>query len=400
MSGFTRVPRAELPALRNDLLLRAARGEVTERAPVWIMRQAGRYLPEYMALRVMADFFKVCRTPELACRVTLQPLERYTTLDALIIFSDILVIPQAMGMTVEMVKGKGPVFPAPLALTPGDLSALNLTPDVDAELGYVFDAINLVRQRSEGKVPVIGFCGAPWTLMAYMVEGGGTKTFHKSKPWLYNHPVASHTLLAAIADLCVTYLIGQVRAGAHLLQVFDSWGGQLGPALFAEFSLPYLCRIATGVKNALAADPNLPAPGDVPLTIFAKGAYWALEDLARSNFDVLGLDWTMDPTATRRMVQRVAKEQAAAQEEAGEGGDVHFRTRSKSLQGNMDPAAMYATEEVLRKNVQTMVSQFCPDGQVEGYIANLGWGMQPFMTPESAGIFIDEAQSASAKIGQ
>jgi uroporphyrinogen decarboxylase len=398
MSSFTRLPSAELPPLQNDLLLRAARGEATERAPVWIMRQAGRYLPEYMALRVMADFFKVCRTPELACRVTLQPLERYATLDALIIFSDILVIPQAMGMTVEMVKGKGPVFPTPLAS--GDLSALDLAPDVDAELGYVFDAINLVRQRSAGRVPVIGFCGAPWTLMAYMVEGGGTKTFHKSKPWLYNHPEASHVLLGAIADLCVTYLIGQVRAGAHLLQVFDSWGGQLGPDLFAEFSLPYLRRIATGVKEALAADPSLPAPGDVPLTVFAKGAYWALEDLARSDFDVLGLDWTMDPTATRRLVQRVAQEQAAAGAEGGGGGGTKYRARPKSLQGNLDPAAMYATEGVLRRKVQTMVSKFCPDGQVEGYIANLGWGMQPFMTPESAGIFINEAQAASEKIGQ
>eukprot|EP00946_MAST-07B_sp_MAST-7B-sp1_P002790 g2790.t1 len=405
MASFTRLPRAELPALKNDLLLRAAKGEATERAPVWIMRQAGRYLPEYMALRVMADFFKVCRTPELAAKVTMQPLERFDTLDALIIFSDILVIPQAMGMQVEMVKGKGPVFPAPLSETPGDLSALDLAPDVDGALGYVFDAINLVRQQSLGKVPVIGFCGAPWTLMAYMVEGGGTKTFHKSKPWLYNHPEASHKLLGAIADLCVTYLIGQVRAGAHMLQVFDSWGGQLGPALFAEFSLPYLRQIATGVKAALAADSSLPAPNDVPMTIFAKGAYWALEDLARSDFDVLGLDWTMDPTATRRLVQAVAEEQAteggeASEDAAKKSQQRPYRTRPKSLQGNLDPAAMYATEEVLRENVRTMVSQFCPDGRVEGYIANLGWGMQPFMTPESAGIFINEAQVASGKISQ
>lgn len=398
MSSFTRLPRHALPELQNDLLLRAARGERTERAPVWIMRQAGRYLPEYMELRVMADFFKVCRTPELACKVTIQPLERFKSLDALIIFSDILVIPQAMGMQVEMVKGKGPVFPSPLA-RPSDLAKLELAPDVDSCLGYVFDAINLVRQRSEGKVPVIGFCGAPWTLMAYMVEGGGTKTFHKSKPWLYNHPDASHTLLSAIADLCVIYLVGQVRAGAHLLQVFDSWGGQLGPALFAEFSLPYLRRIATGVKKALLEDPSLPAPHEVPITVFAKGAYWALEDLARSDFDVLGLDWTMDPTTTRRLVQKIANEEGS---NTNGKSDEHapFRTLPKSLQGNLDPAAMYATENVLRNNVKTMISQFCPDGKVEGYIANLGWGMQPYMSPDSARVFIEEAQSASSEIGK
>ncbi len=419
---FVRVPRDQLPRVENDLLLRAGRGERTPRAPAWIMRQAGRYLPEYMEMRVMADFFKVCRTPELACRVTLQPLERFATLDALIIFSDILVIPQAMGMEVQMVKGRGPVFPAPLR-EPSQLAQLDLTPDVGASLGYVFDAINLVRQRSAGRVPVIGFCGAPWTLMAYMVEGGGTKTFHNSVPWLYNHPQESHTLLGAIADLCVTYLLGQVRAGANMLQVFDSWGGQLGPALFAEFSLPYLCRIATGVKDGLAADPTLPSPNDVPMTVFAKGAHWALADLARSDYDVLQLDWTMDPRAARRVVQQVYDEEtaaaaaaaAAAAEPAGSvqqggggggGGDEGQSKRArrwrrqapKSLQGNLNPACMYADEPVLRGNVRAMVEAFCEDGKVEGYIANLGWGMQPYMSPESAGNFIDEAQKASLAV--
>jgi uroporphyrinogen decarboxylase len=411
MASYVRqhnVPRKDLPALKSDLILRAARGERTERAPVWIMRQAGRYLPEYMELRVMADFFSVCRNPELACRVTLQPLERFTTLDALIIFCDILVIPQAMGMECLMVKGKGPVFPEPLRLT-SDLEKLNLTPDVNKHLGYVFDVVNLVRQKSEGRVPVIGFCGAPWTLMAYMVEGGGTKTFHNSKPWLYNHPIESHCLLSAIAELCIVYLVGQVRAGAHMLQVFDSWGGQLGPALFNEFSLPYLVRIATGVKEALASDPELPNPLEVPMTVFAKGAHWAMADLARSEYDVIQLDWTIQPEEARAIVARVHAEETAAHVAAPtsaitsseEPSTKKVRTRRrqvpKSLQGNLDPAAMYASEPVLRQNVQQMVSAFCPDDHVTGYIGNLGWGMQPFMKPEAAKIFIEEVQSCSTK---
>ena len=388
MSAFVRVSLNALPPLQNDLLIRAGKGERTERAPVWIMRQAGRYLPEYMELRVMADFFSVCQDPELACRVTLQPLERFTTLDALIIFSDILVIPQAMGMEVQMVKGKGPVFPEPLRLA-SDLDKLNLTPDVNTSLGYVFDAINNVRQKCGGKVPVIGFCGAPWTLMAYMVEGGGTKTFHNSKPFLYNHPEESHRLLSAIAELCIIYLVGQVRAGAQMLQVFDSWGGQLGPKLFNEFSLPYLRRIAAGVKDALHADPALPNPLEVPLTVFAKGAHWALADLARSDYDVIQLDWTMNPGHAREVMAKVH-----AEREMGDG--VRRRQVPTSLQGNLDPAAMYAEEIILRENVQTMVKEFCPSGEVEGYICNLGWGMQPFMKPEAARVFIEECQACSS----
>jgi uroporphyrinogen decarboxylase len=400
MASFTRLPSSQLPKVQNDILLRAGRGESTERAPVWIMRQAGRYLPEYMELRVMSDFFKVCRTPELACRVTLQPLERFTTLDALIIFSDILVIPQAMGMEVQMVKGKGPVFPDPLRLVT-DINKLNLAPEVNDSLGYVYDAINLVRQESQGKVPVIGFCGAPWTLMAYMVEGGGTKTFHNSKPFLYNHPKESHILLSSIAELCINHLIGQVRAGAHMLQVFDSWGGQLGPKLFNEFALPYLLRIATGVKEALHLDNELPDPLDVPITIFAKGAHWSIEELAKSDYDVIQLDWTMNITSVKETIARVHSDISTSTTN-NDGTTTTTqptwkRTAPKSLQGNLDPAAMYAEEAVLRSKVQEMVSEFCPNGKVQGYIANLGWGMQPFMKPEAARVFIEECQSASTK---
>lgn len=389
---FVRLPLESLPATKNDLLLRAARGERTERAPVWMMRQAGRYLPEYMELRVMNDFFRVCRTPELACRVTLQPLERFKTLDALIIFSDILVIPQAMGMEVQMVKGKGPVFPSPIR-NPSDMDSLVLAPDVDKQLGYVYDAINLVRQRCEGAVPVIGFCGAPWTLMAYMVEGGGTRTFHNSIPWLYNNPDDSHRLLSALADICIVYLVGQVRAGAQLLQVFDSWGGQLGPRLFREFSLPYLRKIAAGVKEQLAASDGLP---DVPMTVFAKGTHWAVEELADSDFDVISLDWTMDPVQCRNILNENHRRST-------EPDAKRVRRRKRvapiSLQGNMDPAALYANEQVLRGEVRRMVEQFCDREQgVRGYIANLGWGMQPYMNPDSAGIFIDEVQGHSRQL--
>jgi uroporphyrinogen decarboxylase len=210
---------ADFPPLRNDLILRAARGEPTERTPVWVMRQAGRYLPEFREMRAEHDFFRVCRTPELAARVTLQPIERYEgLLDASIIFCDILVIPQALGMTVEMVPGKGPHFPEPLHV-PDDLNRLTKTVDVVKELGYALDAITLTRKQLDGRVPLFGFCGAPWTLMAYMVEGGGSKTFSKAKTWLYQYPEASKNLLDQLTDVLVDFLVAQVNAGAQVLIV-------------------------------------------------------------------------------------------------------------------------------------------------------------------------------------
>eukprot|EP01134_Creolimax_fragrantissima_P003602 CFRG3602T1 len=351
--------------LKNDLLLRAARGEPTERAPVWVMRQAGRYLPEFMEIRKDYDFFTMCRTPKVAAEITMQPLERFP-IDAVIIFSDILVIPQALGMTVEMIKGKGPHFPEPLK-TPDCLKGLTTNVNVNEALGYVFEAIKETKRRLEGRVPLIGFCGGPWTLMAYMVEGGGSKTFSKAKAWLYLYPNESLELLYRIADLSIEYLVGQVRAGANLLQVFESWAGDLTPDHFAKFSLPLLTHICAGVKAKLA-DEGLTV---VPMTVFAKGAHYALEDLAQSPYDCIGLDWTMDP---KEAIRRT-------------GG-------TKTLQGNMDPCALYGTPSTITEVATNMVANF--GGGKGRYIANMGHGMNPDHNPDHLGAFIAAVQKASS----
>ena len=351
--------KAAFPPLKNDLLLRAARQEPTERTPVWMMRQAGRYLPEYRALRSEDAFFDVVRTPALATEVTLQPLRRFP-LDAAIIFSDILVVPQAMGLEVQMVKGKGPHFPAPLQ-SPADLGRLR-TPDVREGFGYVFDALTLTRRELGGKATLIGFCGAPWTLMAYMIEGGGSKTFARSKTWLYRYPAESQALLGQITDVLIDYLIGQIDAGAQAVQVFDSWAGLLSPAAFQTFALPYLTQIAERVE---AARP------DVPKIVFAKGAHYALENLAATDFDVIGLDWTMDPQAARQIVGERA-----------------------ALQGNLDPCALYASPETIRQDVRRMLEAFGP----RGHIANLGHGMHPDHDPQHAGAFVQAVQEISSEL--
>ncbi|KAI1320688.1 Uroporphyrinogen decarboxylase in heme biosynthesis [Mortierella claussenii] len=343
------------PPLKNDLLLRAARGEKTERAPVWVMRQAGRYLPEFRAERVENDFFKICRTPELATKVTLQPIDRYDgLLDASIIFSDILVIPQAMGMTVEMVPGKGPHFPEPLVL-PADLAKLSENVDVNKELHYVFDAITMTRHALDGRVPLIGFVGAPWTLMAYMIEGGGSKTLSKAKEWIFKHPKASHELLQRITDVCVDFLVGQVRAGAQLLQVFESWGGELGPHDFELFSLPYLAQISKRVKAELGSEA-------VPMTVFAKGSWYALDQLSVIGYETVSLDWTHDPESAKAITK----------------GRV-------TLQGNMDPNVLYGGDEAIVATVEKMVRGFGSTGR---YIANLGHGILPTVPVEAMELFL------------
>lgn len=346
----------EFPPLKNDLILRAARGEHVKKTPVWVMRQAGRYLPEFRETRKQYDFFTICRTPELACEVTLQPIRRFD-LDAAIIFSDILVIPQAMGLVVEMVPGKGPHFPQPLE-SPADLNRLQLPVDVNKELGYVFSAITLTRQKLEGKVPLIGFCGAPWTVMSYMIEGGGSPTLSKSKAWLYSHPEASHQLLQSLTDVCVDYLAGQAEAGAQLLQVFESHAGLLGREQFLQFALPYLKQIACKVKAKLS-EKGLPA---VPMTVFAKGAHYALKELSESSYEVVGLDWTMVPEEARKCV-----------------GD------SVTLQGNLDPCALYSPKEAIKEAVKKMADSFGS----QRWIANLGHGIYPDMDPEHFRTFVD-----------
>lgn len=347
------------PPLKNDLILRVARGETTSRTPVWMMRQAGRYLPEYQAVRSEHEFFDVVGTPELAAEVTIQPIDRFP-LDAAIIFSDILVVPQALGLEVQMVKGKGPHFPDPVR-SPSDMDRL-VDPDVDAELGHVYDAITLTRKELDGRVPLIGFSGAPWTLMAYMIEGGGSKAYKRARAWLYEAPNAAKRLLQRTTDVIVDYLIGQVDAGAQMLQVFDSWAGLLGPKAFRTFGLPYLEEIATRVKKEHP---------EVPMVIFAKDAHYSLEQLAETEYDVIQLDWTMDPQAARLLL-----------------GDRCV------LQGNLDPCALYGSPDTIRREVQDMLAGFGP----HRHIANLGHGMHPDHEPDHAGVFIDAVHEQSEQM--
>ncbi|KAL0074902.1 uroporphyrinogen decarboxylase [Phycomyces blakesleeanus] len=359
---------AAFPPLKNDLIIRASRGEKVERVPVWIMRQAGRYLPEFHEVRKHHSFFEICRTPELACELTLQPIDRYgSLLDASIIFSDILVIPQAMGLEVQMVPGRGPVFPAPL-VTPADFERMHKHVDVDKELDYVYKAITLTRHKLEGRVPLYGFTGAPWTLMAYMIEGGGSKTLSKAKAWLWQHPAETHDLLQRITDVAVTFLVGQVRAGAQMLQVFDSWAGELGPYDFKKYSLPYIKQISTRVKKELK-EAGLDV---VPMTIFAKGAWYALEDLTNIEYDVVSLDWTIDPEYARK----VTKDQVV-------------------LQGNMDPNTLYAPFDTIRETATRMVKAFGKDSK---HIGNLGHGILPTVDPEALRVYLETIQTVSAEI--
>ncbi|XP_028833293.1 uroporphyrinogen decarboxylase [Denticeps clupeoides] len=365
MSKDNQILPKDFPELRNDTFLRAARGEEVQHVPVWCMRQAGRYLPEFRESRAGKDFFETCRSPEACCELTLQPLRRFP-LDAAIIFSDILVVPQALGMDVQMVAGKGPTFTEPLK-EPEDLQRLRTKVDVPAELGYVFKAITLTRHRLEGKVPLIGFTGAPWTLMAYMIEGGGSTTYSKPKRWLYRYPEASHRLLQQLTDVIVEYLIGQVAAGAQALQVFESHAGCLGPVQFQEFALPYLRDIAKKVKERLKES----GLDNVPMIVFAKDGHYALEDLSESHYEVVGLDWTIDPSSAR------------------------VRTEGKvSLQGNMDPCALYAPKARISEIVRKMLEGF----GTQGYIANLGHGLYPDMDPENVGAFVEAVHTHSRQL--
>ena len=309
---------------------------------------AGRYLPEYHKAKGNRDFFECCRSPEIASTLTLQPIERYgKLLDAAIIFSDILVIPQALGMTVEMVDKKGPHFPNPLA-SPGDQQyrkILDKDVDVENELRYVYEAITLTRRKLAGRVPLFGFCGAPWTLFCYMVEGGGSKLFKEVKTWIYKWPAESQKLLEKITAVCIEYLALQVQAGAQILQVFDSWAGELSPSTFDEFSLPYLKEIADKLPKRLS-ELGLTK---VPMVVFAKGAWFALDRLCQIGYDVVGLDWLHDPAEAMKIANgRVV------------------------LQGNADPGVLYGGREAITKVVEQMVKGF--GGGKGGWIANLGHG--------------------------
>ncbi|KAF2705421.1 uroporphyrinogen decarboxylase [Pleomassaria siparia CBS 279.74] len=351
--------------LKNDLILRTARGEKVERAPMWVMRQAGRYLPEYHEAKGTHDFFECCRSPEIASTLTLQPIERFAGLiDAAIIFSDILVIPQAMGMEVVMVDKKGPHFPTPLK-SPDDgqyQKIMERKVDVAESLDYVYKAITLTRQKLDGRVPLIGFCGAPWTLLSYMIEGGGSKMFIQVKTWVFKYSDESKALLQKIAELCVEYLALQVQAGAQMVQVFDSWAGELSPTSFKSFSLPYLKYIADHLPSRLQ-ELGL---GRVPMTVFAKGAWYALEDLCDTNYDVIGLDWLHDPAQAYKIA----------------------RAKGKTVQGNADPGVLYGSRESITSVVKEMVAGF--GGGKQGWIANLGHGITPLVKPDDLRFYFEE----------
>ncbi|KAL7266752.1 Uroporphyrinogen decarboxylase in heme biosynthesis [Rhizina undulata] len=320
--------------LRNDLILRAARGEDVERPPIWMMRQAGRYLPEYNQAKGNRDFFAVCRDPETASTITLQPIECYAGLvDAAIIFSDILVIPQAIGMTVEMLEAKGSYFPDPLR-SPENLKKLRTDVDVNEELGYVFEAITLTREKLDGRAPLLGFIGAPWTLMSYMIEGGGSKIFRFVKSFILKWPEESKWLLARIKEVAVEFLAQQVVAGARI-----------------SSELPKRLR-------ELGVEP-------VPMTVFAKGAWYALDNLCQSGYNVVALDWTHDPAEAMKVANgRVA------------------------LQGNIDPNVLYGGREAITQAVERMAKGY--GGGKKGWIINLGHGITPFVDPEDLKWFFQE----------
>jgi uroporphyrinogen decarboxylase len=339
--------------LKNDLLLRAARGEKTERTPVWMMRQAGRILAEYRAVREKAgSFIKLATTPELAAEVTLQPVD-LLGVDAAIIFSDILVIPEAMGLPYEMAEQRGPVFPATVH-TMQDLEKLHVA-EPETDLKYVLDAIKLTKQGLENRVPLIGFAGAPFTIFCYMTEGKGSKTFSVAKKHLYADPEFSHALLQKITDSTIAYLKAQVVAGANLVQIFDSWAGILSPEQYRIFSLPYIKQICDAIN-------------EVPVTVFAKGAFFARKEISELSCDVVGLDWNMDIRESRELIP------------------------NKTLQGNLDPCVLYASYDQIRIEVKKMLEQF----GTQKYIANLGHGVYPDTDPDKVRCFIESVKEYSS----
>jgi uroporphyrinogen decarboxylase len=330
--------------------------------PVWMMRQAGRYLPEYRATRARAgDFLTLCTTPDLACEVTLQPLERFA-LDAAIIFSDILTIPHAMGLGLTFAEGEGPRFARPVR-TPADIAKLG-KPCPNTELRYVMDALSVTRKTLAGRVPLIGFAGSPWTLATYMVEGRGGTDFRLAKGLLVDQPKAARQLLGLLADATTDYLNAQIEAGAQALMIFDTWGGILTPPLYREFSLNYMQRIVENLATGSGADRT-------PVILFTKGGGAWLEDMANTGCDALGLDWTVDIASARERVgARVA------------------------LQGNFDPALLYTSPDAIRAEVGRILDEF---GAGAGHVFNLGHGITPQVPPEHAGVLIEAVHSLSAK---
>jgi uroporphyrinogen decarboxylase len=346
--------------LQNDRLIRALLRQPVDVTPIWIMRQAGRYLPEYCATRARAgDFKSLCSTPELACEVTLQPLRRFP-LDAAILFSDILMLPDAMGLGLRFTEGEGPQFDRPLR-SAADIRSLGI-PDPEEDLKYVIDAVRLIRRELAGRVPLIGFSGSPWTLATYMVEGSSSREFARTKTLMFDQPRVMHQLLDLLARAVTPYLNAQIAAGAQAVMIFDTWGGILTPSDYLNFSLHYMAQIVGGLTREHEGVR-------IPVILFTKGGGQWLEPMAEVGAEALGLDWTTDLRHSRaRVGDRVA------------------------LQGNMDPALLYASPERIRVEVQAMLERFGPGS---GHVFNLGHGIHPHVDPERVAVLVDAVHELS-----
>ncbi|MCW5518210.1 uroporphyrinogen decarboxylase [Aureitalea sp. L0-47] len=337
--------------IKNDLFLKALRGESVERPPVWMMRQAGRYLPEFMEIKAKYDFFTRCQTPELASEITVQPIRRYG-MDAAILFSDILVIPQAMNIHVEMKPGVGPWLPDPIR-SEKDMDKV-IIPDIQDSLGYVMDAIKMTKEKLNDEIPLIGFAGSPWTILCYCVEGQGSKNFAKAKELCFTDPKVAHDLLRRITDTTIAYLKEKVKAGVNAVQVFDSWGGMLSPEDYQEFSWKYIQQIIDALKD------------ETHVIAFGKGCWFALDTMAKSGASALGVDWTCSPGNARYLT----------------GGQI-------TLQGNFDPSRLFSPPSEIKRMVKQMIDEFGKDR----YIVNLGHGILPNVPVENAAAFIEAVKS-------
>lgn len=348
------------PALKNDRLIKALLRQPVDRTPVWIMRQAGRYLPEYRATRAKAgDFLTLCKTPELACEVTMQPLRRFP-LDAAILFSDILTIPDAMGLGLYFSEGEGPRFQRTIK-SEKDIKSLGI-PDPEEDLGYVMDAVRLIRQELDGKVPLIGFSGSPWTLATYMVEGGSAKVFANTKTLMYDRPDLMHQLLDTISQSVTAYVNAQIAAGAQAIMIFDTWGGALNSQNYHEFSLAYMQKIVEGMTRQVDGQ-------QIPVVLFTKGGAQWLESIAATGCDAVGLDWTIEIGEARRRI-----------------GD------KVALQGNMDPCVLYASPDRIRQEVAHILASY---GQGTGHVFNLGHGIHPTIDPEHTAALVNAVHELS-----
>ncbi len=349
--------------LKNDRFIKALLRQPTDTTPVWIMRQAGRYLPEYREIRKQAgSFLDLCKNRELACEVTLQPLRRFD-LDAAILFSDILTIPDAMGLGLYFSEGEGPKFERPLR-TQADIEKIGV-PDPTESLRYVTDAVTLIRQELDGKVPLIGFSGSPWTLSTYMVEGGSSKDYRHIKGLMYDQPATLHKLLDTLANSVSAYLNAQIEAGAQAVMIFDTWGGVLSPECYARFSLDYMQQIVSSLKRNYEGQT-------IPVTLFTKGGAQWIEDTAATGCDAIGLDWTVNIADARKRI-----------------GD------KVALQGNMDPCVLYAAPDKIIDEVKSIMTGF---GNRPGHVFNLGHGIHPAVNPEHLGIVVDTVHRVGREI--